>query len=220
MWPQVRRYQLEAEEVFPNYGETVSQMIIPNLSAKVKALLVTPKRNITAAAKQLVDSIIMKRKVNGPSHFLLSLKDLLHFVGNSTVEMLEIKSLIKKSMKNGKHTVQPTNLINALVGKSKPTRNTKTVIRILTEIKEVMSKVGKKFQARLSVEEFTQLLQKLYTPKLLLKVNPPKAPPPPKATKPKLLKVQPPRLPSVNTSKPKKETQKKSQKKHLNLCEE
>ena len=174
LWPQVKTYQLEAEEVFPNYAETVTQMVIPNLSRKLKALLVTPKRNITEAGKQLVDSIVMKRKP-GKLNYLLSLKHLLHFVenSNSVPAILELHLLIKQAIKLDKHRVQPGKLIALLVGKTKRTKDTSSVIRILTEIRMVMMKVGKKFQARVSVGEFTQLLQRIEKPKLMPKMAAP-----------------------------------------------
>ena len=163
MWPQVKPLQLEALEIIPNYEETVPQMVIPNLPQKVKDLLVTGTRDMYEAGSQLVDAIVWKRKPSG--HYSLSLQEFRTFVENSKTDpmIVELKLLVKKAMGQRSH-VRTEKLAEVVLGKETGTKNIKRITQFLDEISQVLKKVGKKFQARVSVQEFTKVLQKALPP--------------------------------------------------------
>ena len=164
MWPHVKPLQLEAIEILPNYEETVLQMVIPNLPQKVKNLMVTDIRDIYEAGSQLVDAIVWKRKPGG--RYSLSLQEFRIFVENSKTDpmMEELKFLVKKAMAE-RHTVRTEKLAEVLVGKAPTaTKDLKKISQFLNDISQILKKVGKKFQARVSVQEFSRVLQKALPP--------------------------------------------------------
>ena len=159
----MKPFQLSAIEILPNYEESVPQMVIPNLSRKTKALLVTSNRDMYEAGSQLIDALIWKRKDNG--HLSLSLQDFQVFVQNSAVEpmMEDLKFLVKRAAASRK-AVRVDKLAETLLGTTKKNKFLKGINRFLDDIADVLKKVGKKFQAKLSVPEFNQVLQKALPP--------------------------------------------------------